>query len=65
MYKMVEVVGTSAKGFTEAVESAVKGLADSGEKIYWIEVVEQRGAVKESKVWEYQVKINAGVKSGK
>ena len=65
MYKMIEVVGTSPKGFTEAVENGIKTLAKQGEKIYWFEVVEQRGAVREGKISEYQVKINVGVQSGK
>jgi flavin-binding protein dodecin len=59
MYKMMQVVGTSPKGLTEAIENAIENL---GEKAYWFEVVEQRGAIKDDKVWEYQVKINVGVK---
>ena len=65
MYKMIEVVGTSPKGFTEAAENGIKTLSKQGEKIYWFEVVEQRGAVREGKVSEYQVKINVGAQSGK
>ena len=65
MYKMIEVVGTSPKSFTEAAENGIKTLAKQGEKIYWFEVVEQRGAVREGKISEYQVKINVGVQSGK
>ena len=65
MYKMIEVVGTSPKGFTEAVNNAVKDLSSQGEKVYWFEVIEQRGAVRDGKVSEFQVKINAGTQAGK
>lgn len=62
MYKMIQAVGTSPKSFSAAAESAIKGLHDQGEKIYWFEVVEQRGAVRDGKISEFQVKINAGTK---
>ena len=65
MYKMLQVVGTSPKGFSEAVENGIKTLEKKGEKVYWFEVVEQRGAVREGKISEYQVKIDVGLKSGK
>ncbi|MCU0645540.1 MAG: dodecin family protein, partial [bacterium] len=42
----MEVVGISTISFSEAVKSAVKKLADGGNKMYWFEIVEQRGAVK-------------------
>jgi dodecin len=62
MYKMIQVVGTSPKSFSAAAESAIKGLHDQGEKIYWFEVIEQRGAVRDGKISEFQVKVNAGTK---
>lgn len=62
MYKMIQVVGTSPKSFSAATESAIKGLHAQGKKIYWFEVVEQRGAVRDGKISEYQVKVNAGTK---
>lgn len=59
MYKMVQVVGTSPKGISEAIQNAIENLE---EKAYWFEVVEQRGAIQDNKVREFQVKINVGVK---
>jgi flavin-binding protein dodecin len=63
MYRMIEVVGTSPKSIEQAINAAIEGLDKAGEKVYWFEVLEQRGAVREGKVAEYQVKINAGVKA--
>lgn len=60
MIKMMEVVGISNVGFSDAVKSIVKKIMDSEHKVYWFEIVEQRGAVKGSDI-EYQVKVNVAV----
>jgi len=61
MLRMLEVVGTSDKGFSEAVNNAVEELSKKGEKMHFFEVVEQRGAVREGKIKEYQVKVKIAV----
>ena len=61
MFKMIEVVGSSEKGFSEAVKKAVEQLIASGEKIHFFEVIEQRGAVRNDKFKEYQVKLKVAV----
>ena len=61
MLKMIKVVGTSEKGFSEAVESAVKILIDSGERLHFFNVIEQRGSVRENKLKEYQVVIEVAL----
>ncbi len=60
MILMMEVVGISNAGYSEAVNSAVKKLMDGGHKVYWFEIVEQRGAVKDGDI-EYQVKVKVAV----
>ena len=60
MIHMMEVVGISNASFSEAVKSAVKKLGDGGNKMYWFEIVEQRGALKGSDV-EFQVKLKVAV----
>ena len=60
MINMMEVVGISNDGYSEAVNSVVKKLMDDGHKVYWFEIVEQRGAVKGSDI-EYQVKVKVAV----
>ncbi len=56
MIHMMEVVGISNVSFSDAVKSAVKKLLEGGHKLYWFEVVEERGAVKGNEV-EFQVKL--------
>ena len=61
MLKMIEVIGISPVGFSEAVKEAVEEVIKAGKRIHFFEVVEQRGAVREGKLKEYQVKIRIAV----
>ena len=61
-YKKIEIVGTSADSFADAVKNAVKEASKSIRKMSWFEVVEQRGAIKDGKVLEFQVTIQVGFK---
>ena len=61
MLKMLEVVGVSPEGFSAAVHSGVQRVIDSGETVHFFEVVEQRGAVRDGKLKEYQVTLKIAV----
>ena len=61
-YKKIEVVGTSPASFAEAVKSAVAEAAKTIRQMGWFEVVEQRGAIKDGKVSEFQVTVRIGFK---
>lgn len=60
VYKLTEIVGSSSKGFSEAVQEAVKRASKTLRNLGWFEVVEQRGLIKEGQVAEYQVTIKVG-----
>ncbi len=62
VYKKVEIVGTSKTSFAEAVKVAVAEAAKSIRHMSWFEVVEQRGAIKDGKVLEFQVTVRIGFK---
>jgi dodecin len=62
IYKKIEVVGTSPDSFAEAVKSAVKEASKTVRKMSWFEVVEERGAIKDGKVAEFQVTVLIGFK---
>ncbi|MFZ5515018.1 MAG: dodecin domain-containing protein [Candidatus Zhuqueibacterota bacterium] len=57
---MIEVVGMSKQSFSDAAGTVVRKLADDGHKIYWFEVMEQRGAMRGNDI-EFQVKVNVAV----
>lgn len=60
VYKKVELVGTSATSFSEAVANAISKATESIRNIDWFEVVEQRGQVMEGLIQQYQVTIRVG-----
>jgi flavin-binding protein dodecin len=59
-YKITEIVGTSSKSFTDAVQEAVKRAAKSLHNLGWFEVVEQRGLIKDGQAAEFQVTVKIG-----
>ncbi len=62
IYKKIEVVGTSPTSFAEAVKIAVKEASKTVRHMSWFEVVEQRGAIKDGAVSEFQVTVRIGFK---
>lgn len=62
VYKKIDVVGTSPVGYAEATQAAVEHAARSIRHMSWFEVVEQRGAIKDGKVAEFQVTLRIGFK---
>ena len=61
-YKKIELVGTSPVSFAEAVKSAIVEASKSVRHMNWFEVTEQRGAIKDGKVTEFQVTVRVGFK---
>jgi flavin-binding protein dodecin len=57
---MTEIVGTSPKGMSEAVQEAVKRASKTLRNLGWFEVVETRGLIKDGQVAEFQVTIKVG-----
>jgi flavin-binding protein dodecin len=61
MLNMIDVVGTSPDGFSEAVQAALAGVAKGGQKAHFFQVVEQRGAVREGRIMEFQAIVRVAV----
>lgn len=57
MLKMIDVVGISPEGFSEAVKDGIDKVLASGEKVHFFQVLEQRGAVRDGELKEFQVII--------
>ena len=62
IYKLIDVVGTSPSSFAEAVKTAVVEAGKTVHQMDWFEVTEQRGAIKDGKVAEFQVTVRIGFK---
>lgn len=64
VYKSIEMVGVSQESFDDAVRGAVKRAGETMRDLEWLEVVEQRGYIKDRDVSEYQVKVKIWFKLG-
>jgi dodecin len=62
VYKKIEVVGTSPTSFAEATRAAIEAASKTVRHMNWFEVAEQRGAIKDGKVAEFQVTLRVGFK---
>lgn len=60
VYKLVELVGSSAVGTDDAIRNAIETAAKTLRHIDWFEVVETRGHVIDGKVAHFQVTLKAG-----
>lgn len=61
-YKLIDVVGTSPDSLAAAVKNAVAEASKTVRDMSWFEVVEQRGAIRDGKVLEFQVTVRIGFK---
>ena len=59
-YKIIELVGTSDVGVTEAINEAVNKAAETLKGLDWFEVVQIRGQIEEQRVAWFQVALKVG-----
>lgn len=59
-YKVIELVGSSATGTDDAIQSAISKAALTVRHMDWFEVIETRGHIADGKVAHFQVKIKVG-----
>jgi len=61
--KVIELVGTSERGFEDAINEAVRRLTKTLRNVRGVDVVGQKALVKNGKVVEYRVnlKLSFGV----
>lgn len=60
IYKLVEIVGSSATSTDDAIRNAIERASKSVRHMDWFEVVETRGHIQESKVAHFQVTLKIG-----
>ena len=59
-YKIIELVGTSNAGVTEAINEAVNRASQTLKGLDWFEVKEIRGHIDQQKIQWYQVTVKIG-----
>jgi flavin-binding protein dodecin len=60
VYKKIEIVGSSPKGFEEAVQNALARAKKTVRNMRWFEVTETRGYIDDGKVGDWQVTLKIG-----
>jgi len=61
-FQKIQVVGTSTKSLSDAISVAVAKAAEIIKNPTWFEVIEQRGAISDGKVHQFQVTIVVGAR---
>lgn len=56
-FEIIEKVGVSNENYSEAVKNALKRIE---KKIFWFEVIEQRGRLNKDNKIEFQVVLKVG-----
>jgi flavin-binding protein dodecin len=60
IYKVIELVGTSATSVEDAIQSAVARATKTLHHLRWFEVVQTRGHIEGGTVRHYQVTLKVG-----
>lgn len=60
VYKIIEVVGSSATSIEDAIQKAIARASSSLDDVRWFEVKETRGHVENGRVAHYQVTLRIG-----
>ncbi len=59
VYKKIEIVGTSSKGYEDAIQNAIAQAKKSVQGMSWFEVTEMRGNLQASEI-VFQVTVKVG-----
>lgn len=59
-YKIIDLVGTSQEGVTEAIDAAVAKAGETLKGLDWFEVSEIRGHIEDGRIAHYQVTVKIG-----
>lgn len=60
IYKIIELVGSSASSIENAIENALARAHETVHHMDWFEVAETRGHIVDGKVAHYQVALKVG-----
>lgn len=60
VYKLIEIVGSSAKSSDDAIANAIAKASKTVHNMDWFEVKEMRGHIVNGKVGHYQVTLKIG-----
>jgi flavin-binding protein dodecin len=59
-YKIIDLVGTSEEGVSQAIASAVEKASETLKGLDWFEVSDIRGHIEDGRIAHYQVTVKIG-----
>lgn len=63
VFKKITLIGTSAESFEEAIEDAISAAEETGESVYWVDVVSQGVEVASVDGREYQAEVEVALEA--
>lgn len=60
VYRVIEVVGTSSKSISDAIDRAIARAHKTLRNLRWFEVMRTSGHIEDGKVRHYQVTLSVG-----
>jgi flavin-binding protein dodecin len=60
VYKIIELTGSSAKSFDDAVQNAISKASKTMRNMHWFQVIETRGHIDGGKLAHWQVTLKIG-----
>lgn len=60
VYRVTDIVGSSAQGIDDAIRTAIGRAAETLHGLDWFEVTEIRGRIEEGRIEEFQVGVKVG-----
>ena len=60
VYKTIELVGSSTKGFDDAVNTAIERASTTVRNLRWFQIVDTRGHIEEGRIAHWQVTLKIG-----
>jgi hypothetical protein len=60
VYKIIELTGSSAKSFDDAVQNAISKASKTMRNMHWFQVVETRGHIDSGRLAHWQVTLKIG-----
>jgi hypothetical protein len=60
VYKIIELTGSSAKSFDDAVQNAISKASKTMRNMHWFQVTDTRGFIADGKVAYWQVTVKVG-----
>jgi flavin-binding protein dodecin len=60
VYKLIELTGSSNISSDDAIRNAITKASETINNVYWFQVIETRGSIRDGQVSDWQVTVKVG-----